>query len=100
MPTNHEKNRKKPRPISVYIVAKNEADRIGRAVRSVVQWVDEVIVVDSGSEDATVLVASEAGARVLYHAWPGYGPQKRFGEDQCRNEWLLNLDADEEVSPT
>ncbi len=86
-------------PISVYIVAKNEADRIGRAVRSVVDWVDEVIVVDSGSEDATVLVASEAGARVLYHAWPGYGPQKRYGEDQCRNDWLINLDADEEISP-
>ncbi len=86
-------------PISVYIVAKNEEDRIGRAVRSVIDWVDEVIVVDSGSEDATVLVASEAGARVIYHAWPGYGPQKRYGEDQCRNDWLINLDADEEVSP-
>lgn len=86
-------------PISVYIVAKNEADRIGRAIRSVVDWVDEVVVIDSGSEDETVLVASEAGARVLYHPWPGYGPQKRFGEEQCRNEWLLNLDADEEVSP-
>lgn len=86
-------------PISVYIVAKNEADRIGRAIRSVVDWVDEVIVIDSGSEDETVLIASEAGARVLYHPWPGYGPQKRFGEDQCRNEWLFNLDADEEVSP-
>lgn len=86
-------------PISVYIVAKNEADRIGRAIRSVVDWADEVIVIDSGSEDETVLVASEAGARVLYHPWPGYGPQKRFGEDQCRNEWLLNIDADEEVSP-
>ncbi len=94
-----ERTSKKRCPISVYIVAKNEADRIGRAVRSVVDWVDEVIVVDSGSEDATVLVASEAGARVLYHAWPGYGPQKRYGEDLCRNDWLINLDADEEVSP-
>ena len=86
-------------PISVYIVAKNEAGRIGRAVRSVIDWVDEVIVVDSGSEDATVLEASEAGAQVLYNAWDGYGPQKRFGEEQCRNNWLLMLDADEEVSP-
>lgn len=86
-------------PISVYVVAKNEADRIGRAVRSVVDWVDEVIVIDSGSEDDTVRVATEAGARVLYHPWAGYGPQKRFGEDQCRNPWLFNLDADEEVSP-
>lgn len=86
-------------PISVYIIAKNEADRIARAIRSVVRWADEVIVVDSGSNDDTVEVAERAGARVMYHAWPGYGPQKRFAEDQCRNDWLLMLDADEEVSP-
>jgi glycosyltransferase involved in cell wall biosynthesis len=86
-------------PISVYIIAKNEADRIGRAIRSVIHWADEVIVVDSGSDDDTVEIAKELGARVLFNAWPGYGPQKRFAEDQCRNDWLLMLDADEEVSP-
>jgi glycosyltransferase involved in cell wall biosynthesis len=86
-------------PISVYIVAKNEGDRIGRAIRSVIHWADEVIVVDSGSSDDTVTVAEQLGARVLFHAWAGYGPQKRFAEDQCRNDWLLMLDADEEVSP-
>jgi glycosyltransferase involved in cell wall biosynthesis len=86
-------------PISVYIVAKNEADRIGRAIRSVLGWVDEVIVVDSGSTDDTVAIAEQAGAKVLFNAWPGYGPQKRYAEDQCRNDWLLMLDADEEVSP-
>jgi glycosyltransferase involved in cell wall biosynthesis len=86
-------------PISVYIVAKNEADRIGRAIRSVIHWVDEVIVVDSGSSDETVAVAEQLGARVLFLAWSGYGPQKRYAEDQCRNDWLLMLDADEEVSP-
>jgi glycosyltransferase involved in cell wall biosynthesis len=85
--------------ISVYIVAKNEADRIGRAIRSVVHWVDEVIVVDSGSTDDTVAVAEQAGARACSRAWTGYGPQKRYAEDQCRNDWLLMLDADEEVSP-
>ena len=52
-------------PISVYIISKNEADRIGRAIRSVVDWVDEVVVIDSGSEDDTVCVATQAGARVL-----------------------------------
>ena len=86
-------------PISVYIVAKNEGDRIGRAIRSVVDWVDEVVVIDSGSTDDTVDVAERLGARVIYNAWPGYGPQKRFAEEQCRNKWLLMLDADEEVSP-
>lgn len=86
-------------PLSAFIIAKDEADRIGRAITSVVDWVDEVIVIDSGSSDDTVRVAENLGARVVHNAWPGYGPQKRFGEDQCRNDWLLNLDADEEITP-
>ena len=88
-----------PLPLSVFIIAKDEGDRIGRTIASVSGWVDEVIVVDSGSTDDTVGVAQGLGARVVQNDWPGYGPQKRFGEDQCRNDWLLNLDADEEVTP-
>ncbi|MES0880317.1 glycosyltransferase family 2 protein [Roseibium sp. SCP14] len=86
-------------PLSVFIIAKDEADRISRPIKSVSAWVDEVIVIDSGSSDDTVAVAESLGAKVVHNDWPGYGPQKRFGEDQCRNDWLLNLDADEEVSP-
>ncbi|MBS0232447.1 MAG: glycosyltransferase [Proteobacteria bacterium] len=86
-------------PISCFIIAMNEADRIGATIASVRDWVDEVIVIDSGSTDGTQAVAENAGARVIYNAWPGFGQQKRFGEDQCRNDWLLNLDADEVVTP-
>lgn len=86
-------------PLSAFIISKNEADRIGRPIQSVIDWVDEVIVVDSGSTDDTVAVAERLGARVVHHDWKGYGPQKRYGEEQCRNDWLLNLDADEEVTP-
>ena len=86
-------------PLSAFIIARNEADRISRPINSVIGWVDEVIVIDSGSTDATVTVAENLGAKVVHNDWPGYGPQKRFGEDQCRNDWLLNLDADEEVTP-
>ncbi|MFD1695405.1 glycosyltransferase family 2 protein [Roseibium aestuarii] len=86
-------------PVSAFIIACNEADRIGRAISSVIDWADEVIVIDSGSSDDTVAVAQALGARVIHNPWPGYGPQKRFGEDQCRNDWLFNLDADEEVTP-
>ena len=82
-------------PISCFIIAKNEADRIERTIAAVRNLVAEVIVIDSGSTDGTVAVATAAGARVIYNAWPGFGQQKRFGEDQCRNDWLLNLDADE-----
>jgi glycosyltransferase involved in cell wall biosynthesis len=85
-------------PISCFIIAKNEADRIGRTIRSVLSWVDEVIVVDSESSDETVAVARQEGARVLTHPWLGFGGQKRFAEEQCRNDWLLNIDADEVVT--
>lgn len=86
-------------PVSVFIIAKNEADRIPSSIRAVRDWVDEVIVVDSGSEDDTVAVSASLGARVVFNAWQGYGPQKVYAESLCRNRWLLNLDADEEVTP-
>lgn len=86
-------------PISVFIIAKNEADRIPTVLRAVRDWVDETIVIDSGSEDDTVAVSESLGARVVFNPWRGYGPQKVFGEGLCRNLWVLNLDADEEVSP-
>lgn len=86
-------------PISVFIIALNEADRIGRTIESVRTLADEVVVVDSGSTDGTQRVAERLGARVIGRAWPGYGPQKRFAEEQCSNNWLLNLDADEVLSP-
>lgn len=86
-------------PISVFIIAKNEADRIAATINSVKDWVDEIIVIDSGSSDDTVSIATFLGAKVLYNEWEGYGLQKQFAEDECSNNWLLNLDADEEVSP-
>ncbi len=87
-------------PISAFIIAQDEEDRIGRAIESVRTWTAEVIVVDSGSRDRTRAVAAELGASVVEHAWPGYGLQKRFAEDLCSSEWLFNLDADEEVTET
>jgi glycosyltransferase involved in cell wall biosynthesis len=82
-------------PISIFIIAKNEADRIGETIRAVRDLTDDLIVVDSGSNDGTQALAEALGARVIFNPWQGYGPQKRFGEEQCRHDWLLNLDADE-----
>jgi len=86
-------------PISCFIIARNEDDRIDRSIRSVIEWVDEVLVVDGGSTDATVAVSQREGARVISNSWPGFGQQKRFAEDHCCNDWILNIDADEVVTP-
>jgi len=86
-------------PLSIFIIAKNEADRIGAAITAVRELSDDIVVIDSGSTDDTGAVAGGLGARVVHNAWPGYGLQKQFGEDQCRHGWMLNIDADEVVSP-
>lgn len=87
-----------PLPLSCFIIAKNEADRIGRTLASVKGLADEIIVIDSGSTDDTMRIAQAAGAKIFHHDWQGYGPQKRFAERQCRHDWVLNLDADEVLS--
>ena len=84
--------------ISVTIITLNEENNISRAIESV-RWADEIIVVDSGSTDRTVAIAKELGAKVLQQPWPGYGQQKNFAQDQASNDWVLNLDADEAVTP-
>ena len=85
-------------PLSCFIIAKNEGDRIARTIRSVSSWVSDIVVVDSGSCDDTVAVAVREGARVIAREWLGFGGQKRFAEEQCRYDWVLNLDADEVVT--
>jgi glycosyltransferase involved in cell wall biosynthesis len=87
-----------PHPLSIFIIALNEADRIGAAIQAVKGLSDDIVVVDSGSTDNTQALATSLGARVIHNAWPGYGLQKQFGEDQCRHDWMLNIDADEIVT--
>ena len=86
-------------PVSCYIRTLNEERKLGEVIAAVRDLVSEVVVVDSGSTDATVAIAEGLGARVIHQAWLGNGRQKRFAEDQCRNDYLLDLDADEVVSP-
>ncbi|WP_068310341.1 glycosyltransferase family 2 protein [Polycladidibacter hongkongensis] len=84
--------------LSAFIICKNEEDRILLAINSLRELVEEIVVVDSGSTDKTVEVAQRLGAKVFYNEWRGYGLQKRFAEECCSNDWLLNLDADEELT--
>lgn len=85
-------------PLSIFVITKNEARRLGASLAAVADLADEIVVVDSGSTDGTPDIARSLGARVIETSWRGYGPQKRFAEDQCRNNWVLNIDADEVVT--
>lgn len=84
--------------LSAVIIARDEADRIEDAIRSV-QFADECIVLDSGSRDDTVALAEALGARVVRTDWPGFVAQKNRAWAEARGEWVLSIDADERVSP-
>jgi (heptosyl)LPS beta-1,4-glucosyltransferase len=84
--------------ISAFIVCCNEEQQIRRCLESLT-WCDEIIVVDSGSNDRTLEICREFNTKVSYRAWTGYVDQKRHALSLCLGEWVLNLDADEEVSP-
>ncbi len=83
--------------LSVAVIARNEADRIGSLLESA-SVADEVIVVDSGSIDDTVALCRGRGARVVSHEWLGYAPQKQLAMEMTEGQWVLNLDADEAIS--
>jgi len=85
--------------ISVCIITFNEEQNIGATLDSVSAIADEVIVVDSGSSDKTVDIARARGARVFIEPWKGYAAQKNSSMAKATREWILSLDADEQVSP-
>ncbi|MCC6194994.1 MAG: glycosyltransferase family 2 protein [Burkholderiales bacterium] len=85
-------------PLSLVVITRDAARELEECLASA-PFAAEAVVVDSGSRDDTVGVAQRAGARVVAHAWTGYGPQKNFAVAQARHDWVLCLDADERVSP-
>lgn len=84
--------------LSAIVITKNEAAKIEACLDSLA-FCDERIVVDSGSDDATVALAEAKGARVVFREWKGFGAQKNFALEQATGDWVLSLDADERVSP-
>ncbi|RDX35874.1 glycosyltransferase family 2 protein [Kangiella sp. HD9-110m-PIT-SAG07] len=84
-------------PVSVFIIAQDEEKHIGRVLESCQQFA-EIIVVDSGSTDATKKIAEDKGAKVVHHDWLGYARQKQYAMSLCQHDWVLNLDADEELT--
>ena len=82
--------------LSAVILARDEEDRIAACLRAVA-FADEVLVLDSGSADATVAIAEGCGARVIRTDWPGYVAQKNRALAEARGDWILSVDADEVV---
>ena len=83
--------------ISAAIITYNEERNIPRALESL-RCCDEIVVVDSGSTDRTVELATKLGARVLESSWRGYAGQKNYASERCGHDWVLSLDADEALS--
>ena len=84
--------------LSAIVITSDEAANIGACLDSLA-FCAERIVVDSGSTDATVEIAKQKGARVEFHQWRGYGPQKNYALSLATGDWVLSIDADERVSP-
>lgn len=89
-----------PRPhVTGVVIAFNEEAKIGRCLDSMRGVVDDVFVLDSGSTDRTTEICRERGARVLVEPFRGYAAQKNAAVAHVDSEWILSLDADEELSP-
>lgn len=85
--------------VSATIITLNESANID-ACLDALAWVDEILVVDSGSTDGTADQAKARGARVMIRAWPGsYADQKNFAAGEATHDWILSVDADERVTP-
>jgi len=84
--------------VSVCIITLNEERNIARTLKSVKDFADEIIVVDSGSTDATASIAQTFGAKVFVEPWKGFARQKNSSLEKASCVWILSLDADEEVS--
>jgi glycosyltransferase involved in cell wall biosynthesis len=86
--------------LSAIIITRNEAHNLYDCLQSMQGLVDEIIVVDSQSTDATVAIAKQHGAKVAQPAdWPGFGPQKNRALDLATCDWVFSIDADERVTP-
>jgi glycosyltransferase involved in cell wall biosynthesis len=85
-------------PLSVAIITKNEEENIRQCLKSI-EFAGQIIIIDSGSTDATLNIAGEFGCEIHSEEWRGFGPQKQSAIEKCRQPWILVLDADERIPP-
>lgn len=84
--------------LSVALITLNEEANLARTLESV-RWADELVVVDAGSTDHTPEIARSFNARLIQQPWLGFAAQKNLALAHCTGDWILSLDADEELSP-
>ena len=86
--------------IAAVLIVKNEGHNLRACLQSVADWVDEIVILDSGSSDNTADIAAEFGANYQVEpVWPGYGKQRQLAQQRVTAEWCFWLDADERVTP-
>ena len=84
--------------ISAVIITKDEEKNIERCLKSL-DWVDEIVVVDSGSTDKTIEICKKYNCTIVYSDWLGFGRTKKLAVNTASNDWILSIDSDEEVTP-
>lgn len=85
--------------ISAVVIALNEAENLPLSLPPLLRVADEVLVIDTGSQDQSLQIAQDLGARVLQKAWMGYSATKNWANQQAKHPWILSVDADEVLSP-
>ena len=83
-------------PLSVAIITMNEEENLRSCLQSIA-FARQIVMVDSGSTDATLQIAAEFGCEIYNESWLGFGPQKQLAIDKCREPWILVIDADERI---
>ena len=84
--------------VSITIITKNEEKNIERCLKSI-KWADEIVIIDTFSTDCTVEICRKFTDKVFQEVWLGYGLQKNLCASKASNRWILNIDADEVISP-
>jgi len=86
--------------LSVAMIVKNEAHHLAQCLDTITAWVDEIVILDSGSTDATQQIAEQYGAKFYQNTdWPGFGKQRQLAQQYVTSDYVLWLDADERVTP-
>ena len=85
--------------LSLFVITKNSANTLEKCLNSVQGLADEIVIVDSFSEDNTLDIAQKYEAKIFNHKFVSFQEQKQFALEKCSSKWVLNLDADEELSP-